>query len=245
MKRIIPVFLALALLTGCGGAMDPVRETEPAAQAPLIAPEAVSEGYTSRFDRETAITLSDDGITVNGGGETSGVFTSRDIVYYEDRLTYDSGHPYGEGKQSDMHTAQEARSHLVVNITEPGAYRVSGQLDAGQIRMNLGKKADSDPDAVVELILDGADIIILHQYFLFLSSFFVQHTFARDVDAIVGTCHLAQAASNTLVIAVFVGRHSQASTETWRYFQSVTIFRILFGHFLRKEFTTSDFHTCQ
>ena len=159
MKRIIPVFLALALLTGCGsGAVEPVRETKPVVQAPVTAPEAVSEGYTSRFDRETAITLSDDGITVNGGGETSGVFTSRDIVYYEDRLTYDSGNPYGEGKQSDMHTAQEAQGHLVVNITEPGAYRVSGKLDAGQIRVDLGKKADSDPDAVVELFLDGADI---------------------------------------------------------------------------------------
>ena len=31
----------------------------------------------------------------------------------------------------------------------------------------------------------------------------------------------------------------------WRYFQCIAIFRILFGHFLRKEFTTGDFHPCQ
>ncbi|MBP3673265.1 MAG: carbohydrate-binding domain-containing protein [Oscillospiraceae bacterium] len=167
MKRILPIFLALLLLAGCG--TDSAAETTAAAEAPsaeapaieyapLVAADASSLPYTSRFDSETAIVLSDDGITVNGGEETDAVYTSHDIVYYEDRDTYDSGNPYVEGTDADKHTAEEADAHTVVNITAPGAYRISGKLSAGQIRVDLGDAAYEDPDAVVELILDGADI---------------------------------------------------------------------------------------
>ena len=167
MKRILPIFLALLLLAGCG--TDSAAETTAAAEAPsaeapaieyapLVAADASSLPYTSRFDSETAIVLSDDSITVNGGGETDAVYTSHDIVYYEDRDTYDSGNPYGEGTDADKHTAEEADAHTVVNITAPGAYRISGKLSAGQIRVDLDDAAYEDPDAVVELILDGTDI---------------------------------------------------------------------------------------
>ena len=134
MKRIVSVIAMLALLTGCGGA----------------APAAAGG--------ETAIVLSDAGITVNGGGETKTVYTSRDIVYYEDRDFYASGNPYGEGGEGDKHAAEEAEAHRVVNITAPGTYRVSGTLSAGQIRVDLGEEAYEDKSAVVKLILDGADI---------------------------------------------------------------------------------------
>ena len=167
MKRILPIFLALLLLAGCGtdsaaeataAAEAPSAEAPVIEYAPLVAADASSLPYTSRFDRETVIVLSDDGITVNGGEETDAVYTSHNIVYYEDRDTYDNGNPYGEGTDADKHTAEEADAHTVVNITAPGAYRISGKLSAGQIRVDLGDAAYEDPDAVVELILEGADI---------------------------------------------------------------------------------------
>ena len=168
MKKQMAALLSLVLLTGCAAAPEPtvsetvaaetaITETAPtAASDPL--PTIAAASYVSRFDTVTQITLSDDGIQVDGGGETDAVFTSHDIVYYEDRETYDSGNPYGEGETKDCHTAQEAMMHTVVNITKPGAYRVSGKLSAGQLRVDLGKDAPEDADAVVELILDNAHI---------------------------------------------------------------------------------------
>lgn len=165
MKKLIAFLLAALLLAGCGSQtvaeVTTVETTAPAEAAPageIVAETAPEIEYVSRFASETAIVLSDEGITVNGGEETEDVFTSRDIIYYEDRDSYDSGNPYGEGEEGDKHTAEEAESHLVVNITAPGAYRVSGKLSAGQIRIDLGEDAYEDSDAVVELILEDADI---------------------------------------------------------------------------------------
>ena len=165
MKKILAFALAAALLTGCGNSTVAEVTTQPATEAPAVTevPAGISVPedtipYESRFSSETVIVLSDEGITVNGDGETDTVFTSRDIIYYENRETYDSGNPYGEGTAADRHTAEEADAHLVVNITAPGAYRLSGKLSAGQIRIDLGDDAYEDPEAVVELILENADI---------------------------------------------------------------------------------------
>lgn len=114
--------------------------------------------YAGIMAKETVIFLSDDGIEVNGGPETKGVYTSRDIIYHGERDVYDSGYPYGEGTLEERHSAQEAAGHLVVNITEPGAYRVTGTLSAGQIRIDLGEDAYNNPKAVVKLILSDTDI---------------------------------------------------------------------------------------
>ena len=164
MKRILPLILAALLLCGCSvpAASQPVASEEaPAATAPQQAKPVITEtpeiAFESRFDAETLITLSDSGMDVTGPNSMA-VFGSNDIVYYEDRDTYDSGNPYGEGKSADKHTAEEAAAHYVVNITEPGAYRITGKLSAGQIRIDLGKDAYEDETAVVELILDNADI---------------------------------------------------------------------------------------
>ena len=166
MKKVIPLLLTALLLAGCASAPAATVETTApvhtaAAEvttttAPVVAAEAPV--YTSRFDSETVVTLSDGGLTVNGGGETDTVYTSHDIVYYEEKTAYESGNPYGAGSETDIHTAEEAQAHTVVNITAPGAYRLSGKLSAGQIRVDLGEDAASDPDAVVELILDGVDV---------------------------------------------------------------------------------------
>ena len=171
MKQFLILLLCAALLlSGCG--TQPIAEvTVPetsgettGSAAPVTfsgdIPRSIGAGkdYVSRFPEETLLCLTDDGVTVNGGGETQAVFTSRDIVYYADRDQYDSGNPYGEGTEADKHTAQEADAHTVVNITAPGAYRIQGKLSAGQIRVDLGSGAYFDPEAVVELILDNADI---------------------------------------------------------------------------------------
>ena len=46
----------------------------------------------------------------------------------------------------------------MVNITRPGVYRITGKLSQGQIFVDLGEDAKTDPEAVVTLILDNVDI---------------------------------------------------------------------------------------
>lgn len=163
MKKPLSLLLAALLLTGCSAApVEPVvtepseQETlpSPSADTTLMAEEIDDIPFLSQFDSETAITLA--GSTVSA--ESDAVYISHDIVYYEDRDSYDSGNPYGEGESSEHHTAEEAAAHTVVNITSPGRYRVTGTLDLGQLRVDLGDEAYADPNARVELILDHADI---------------------------------------------------------------------------------------
>jgi len=110
------------------------------------------------YDDATKIVLSDSGIIVNeeviSTDSTAAVYTANDIVYYE----ADKGFTYGEGTSKDEHTAEEAISHSVIHITEPGRYLLSGKLSAGQVAIDLGEEAKDNPDAVVTLILDGVDI---------------------------------------------------------------------------------------
>jgi len=161
MKRIVAILLCLCMLAGCAAKEEPAetaKETVPAETVALVKESAEEIPYDSRFDTVTEIILSDDGIGVDGAGETDAVFTSHDIIYYEDKEVYESGYPYGEGEGWERHSADEAAEHTVVNITAPGAYKVSGKLSAGQIRIDLGEDAYEDPNAVVELMLSDADI---------------------------------------------------------------------------------------
>ena len=133
MKKMIAVLLSLSLvLTGCGGNG--------------LAAEGV------------AICLSDEQITVDGAAisndPTQAVYTARDIVYYESNRDF----TYGEGTEDDAHSREEAEAHTVVHITKPGRYILSGQLSNGQIAVDLGEEAEDNPDAVVTLVLNGADI---------------------------------------------------------------------------------------
>ena len=162
MKRISATLLVCLMLTGCGAKASPA-ETAPVTEVSesTAIQETPETSYESRFDAETIITLSDDGILVDSldsGADADAVVVSHDIIYYENRDAYDSGNPYGEGEQWERHSAEEAAAHTVVNITKPGAYRVEGTLCAGQIRVDLGENAYYDETAVVELILDNADI---------------------------------------------------------------------------------------
>ena len=104
------------------------------------------------------IQLSDQEITVDGSpvstDPTQAVHTGADIIYYPEG----TDETYGEGSPEEMHPAEEADAHRVVTITQPGSYRLSGTLSQGQIAVDLGKEAKDDPEAVVTLILDNADV---------------------------------------------------------------------------------------
>ena len=160
--KFLALVLTLCLLTGCAAKETaepaPAPEIQQAETLPLQSGAAEEIPYTSRFDTVTEVHLTDDGISVDGAGETEAVYTSHDIIFYENMDAYESGNPYGEGEDWEKHTQAEADSHRVVNITAPGAYRLTGKLSAGQVRVDLGEEAYDDPDAVVELILHDADI---------------------------------------------------------------------------------------
>lgn len=104
------------------------------------------------------IALSDNQITVDGENITSdntqAVYSANDIVFYLAGQDF----TYGEGDEKDGHEQSEADLHTVVHITEPGRYVLSGKLSTGQIAVDLGEDAETNPDAVVTLILNGVDV---------------------------------------------------------------------------------------
>jgi len=106
----------------------------------------------------TEIQLADSGITVDGAAASAdpaaAVYVGADIIYYADG----TDETYGEGEEDEKHSADEALAHTVVTITAPGTYKLSGELTQGQIAVDLGENAETDPNAVVTLILDNADV---------------------------------------------------------------------------------------
>ncbi len=203
MKKLLPLLLSVLLLCGCAAPVPAVTETAPTPIAPEITPEPDEISYESRFRNETVIRLTDVGMDITGPNSLT-VFGSHDIIYYEDRDTYDSGNPYGEGEDIDKHSAEEAEAHYVVNITKPGAYRVTGKLSAGQIRIDLGEDACEDPNAVVELILDNADITCtVAPAILFLNVYecdgnWDKDTASADVDTAAAGANLILRGENTV-----------------------------------------------
>lgn len=195
MKKMLSLLLICALLAGCGSRNPSAAEA--------ASPEAEDLPYVSRFKNETVIRLTDGEMDVTGVNSLS-VFASRDIVYYEDRENYESGNPYGEGEDWERHTEEEAAAHTVINITAPGAYRVTGTLPAGQIRVDLGDDASEDEHAVVELILDGLDITctvapaIVFQNVYECDGNWSTDTAKPDVDTALAGANLVLAGENTV-----------------------------------------------
>ncbi len=113
---------------------------------------------TPAEDAAVSIALSDAAVTVDGAPASTdpgaAVYVGAEIVYYKDG----TDETYGEGTDAEKHTAAEAGAHTVVTVTQPGTYRLSGTLSKGQIAVDLGPDAKDDPEAVVTLILDGADV---------------------------------------------------------------------------------------
>ena len=172
---LLLVFVMVLSMAACGeNKTDPTdAPTEAPTAAPTAAPtEAPTTAPTEMpteepteapadapvMDGTVAITLSDGEILVDGipagTDPEAAVYVANDIVYYE------AGHDftYGEGEKSDEHTADEAAAHTVVHIAKAGTYSLSGKLSRGQIAVDLGDDAKKDPEAVVNLILNGVDI---------------------------------------------------------------------------------------
>ena len=204
MKRMLALALAGCLLCGCNAKSTAPEELPIMETKPLVFNQSQEILYNSRYDTVTEVKLSDEGISVNGAGETDTVYASHDIIYYEDKTAYESGNPYGEGEAWERHTAGEAAEHTVVNITAPGAYRITGKLSAGQIRIDLGEEAYEDENAIVELILSDADITctvapaILFQNVYECDGEWSTETAKSDVDTAAAGANLILEGENTV-----------------------------------------------
>ena len=187
------VFVGMAaMLAGCGqNVVSATTEATAAAtteQAIEKETEAVMEvEQGAPIEGAVNISLSDDGITVDGeaisNNAEDAVYAANDIVYYEEGKDF----KYGEGTQADEHSKEEADAHTVVHITKPGTYAVSGKISAGQIAVDLGEDAEEDPNAVVTLIMNGAEIncsvapgVIFYNVYECCEA--DEETAARDVD---------------------------------------------------------------
>ncbi|MBE6107833.1 MAG: carbohydrate-binding domain-containing protein [Erysipelotrichaceae bacterium] len=143
LKKLVFVLCISFALSGCTS----VNEKEP-----------VHSDDTQLFTDAIVIELSDEIIKVDqkeiSTDESSAVYLAHDIVYYEAGKDF----TYGEGGAADAHSKEEADLHAVVHISKPGTYVLSGKISSGQIAVDLGEDAQDDPQAVVNLILNGVDI---------------------------------------------------------------------------------------
>ena len=71
-------------------------------------------------------------------------------------------------------------------------------------------------------------VLVLSNIFFFLAVFRFNHL-AGHLDGVVGTSHLAQAASHAPMFIFVIMGHGQRATETVGEFQCRAVFRILFG----------------
>lgn len=160
-RKIVSILFVLTLaipVAGCSKegkidnmAVEPIWEHTENAVRGNDEEEFVMEGASY-------IRLADEEITIDGDSATTNVkeavYVANDIVYYEEGKDF----TYGEGKKGEEHSKEEANSHTVVHITEPGTYVLSGKLSQGQIAVDLGEEAEDDPEAVVTLVLNNVDI---------------------------------------------------------------------------------------
>lgn len=150
---LVVLTMALGLFAGCGNTQKVVKPTMPVDDTPTAPPEITPVEIDG-----TNIILSDEMVLVDGvtasDDNTQAVYIAHDIVYYEE------GHDftYGEGTETDEHSKDEADKHLVVHIAQPGNYILNGTLSAGQIAIDLGDDAKENPNAVVNLYLNGVNI---------------------------------------------------------------------------------------
>ncbi|MBP1569106.1 MAG: carbohydrate-binding domain-containing protein [Oscillospiraceae bacterium] len=172
--QAISVLLVLAL-TACGVNVPAERENpenpeisenqEAGEENKTSEPEKQNDNKTRKevsaegFENAVKIVLSENGVTVDGkkAEESDCVTLGGEIIYYRDLEKYPSGNEYGEGEAKDKHTEDEAAEHALVTITKPGEYFVTGELK-GQLAVDLGENAKTDPKAKVTLIFGGADI---------------------------------------------------------------------------------------
>ena len=150
------IFTLILGLTACGKPDTNKAVSEEKAEA-----SAVEAEFTEAESEEKGIVkiaLSNSQILVDGEqiseDTEADVYKANDIIFYLE----DQGIEYGEGTKADEHSQIEADAHTVVHITKPGTYEISGVMEAGQIFVDLGENAKEDPEAVVTLILNNAEI---------------------------------------------------------------------------------------
>ena len=193
LAMLCAVTVTVSMMT-CGGTVFAEENTAAGAMQQEVQAES-----------ETEILLSDEGITVNGeqisSNASDAVYGGAQIVYYksgQDAL-------YGEGDEEDGHTEEEAAEHTVITITAPGTYRVKGSISKGQIAIDLGEDSREDESAVVNLILDQAEIncsvapaIVVYNAYECGSD--DEETATKDVDTTNGGFHLilADGSENTV-----------------------------------------------
>ena len=153
--RVLFCALLSVSMIGCGSTKEAVTNAEE--NSAVISAGKTNEELASQYNAAN-IVLDDEQITVDGeaisNSDSDAVYAANDIVFYLEGQDF----TYGEGTKEDEHSQKEADAHTVVHITEPGSYVVSGSLSKGQIAVDLGEDAKEDPDAVVTLIFNNADI---------------------------------------------------------------------------------------
>lgn len=157
MKKLC-LLLAMTLAVGLTGCQKTEADTKTETKQETSADvDETVEGVIAETDA-VKIELSNSEILVDGEkiseDTESAVYKANDIIFYLEG----QGIEYGEGTEADEHSQIEADAHTVVHITKPGTYEISGTMDAGQIFVDLGEDAKENPTAVVNLILNDADI---------------------------------------------------------------------------------------
>ena len=159
MKRTLAWILAGLMavsMSACN--QETKQETTQPGSAPVESTPTEAKTNEKQPFEGTIIQLSDESITVDGeaiaSDESAAVYAAHDIIFYLEGQDF----TYGEGTADDEHSQEEADKHTVVHITQPGDYQLSGTLSAGQIAIDLGEEAEEDPNAVVNLYLNGVDI---------------------------------------------------------------------------------------
>ena len=140
MKRFFALLLALALLlTGCAGSV-----AETGAPSDSAAPTESSAAPTEALAAE-AVDILLDGKTFTC--DAASVSMEKRVISGLD----------AEGNTEGFASDSNDNYYVALKITTPGVYRLSGSYE-GQILVDLGEGAETDPSAVVTLLLDGADI---------------------------------------------------------------------------------------
>ena len=106
-KKFLSTMLAVAIcilaFAGCNKQQEGVMQGESS--------NSSQSGTQTEYSDAKQIVLSDDGITVDGktvaaGESESSVTVGGEIIYYHDMDNYESGNEYGDGNNSDRHTAE-------------------------------------------------------------------------------------------------------------------------------------------
>lgn len=229
MRRRVWLWVSGILMAAVGAAaiclelqFSQSSQSSPSPQSPALSPPSQQPSRSSRppQEKETVIVLSDTGVTVDGQAAStnpqSAVYVGARMVYYE--AGRDGS--YGEGTAEDAHSAEEADRHVVVTITRPGTYRVSGELSAGQLSVDLGEDAADDPQAVVTLILDGVSISNTVAPAVIFYNVYEPYSKSKDTGGVVDLRHagaqvvLADDSVNKIAGAYVARIYKEGTTKT-------------------------------